>query len=787
MALRDKLTTTNEQILAGKKAVADALIQVGITAVEPNPNVPDKYETFQSYADKIKRLMISNSLILEYNITGSTKLMHTVFLPVYNVPINDVTIEIINSDTANTYSHNSVSTLATNSENSATTTDVFGNIVDNGTIIHEETQEEKDYRAYLELLEAEAVTPSPQTLEDLYSFTVDWGDGSEPEEFISLEETPTAWYHTYEKGGTYNVTVNGVFKYLYSYAGWNGQLTHNGQYVYDTDGAIIQSMSNHSTRRFLTKVIAWGNTQFTNCNQGLCSAYKLQSIPMYDTTESFSKVTSFASMFYNAQSFKQIPYDSNTERGMFTNSPEVTSFSRTFEYVKFGAEIPPLLIANCPKVTDMAFMFESCSIKGNLPDAMFLGLPLLTNIQSLFSATSFDGALSSTLFDECPNITNMQQTFNNCIFDGGVPEGLFKNLNKCNNIIGTFFNDNQIKTALGKDTLSGLTADNLSAHTTFKGCTNIPGSIEEGFFSHMAGDNIWAPQMFAICSALTSISSTLLEEISHFANVENMFALCTHITSPCPSFPSNGDFNSYETLQKYLGIFAGCSRMADYSTMPKELGGEGDRLFPQYHTGAICLDDGTFVEIEDFVYDPDNKPIGFCVHSDDDGNIVMAFNHYYGKGVNSASFSWKNVPDSPIYQAYLGNITPYTGEEVCKQFYEWSGYTSNKAMYPAFEFCENYKPANNDRIWWLPIGLSQQRYCAYQAIWMRVACEKIIVESNGDYTSENCYAPSNGHYITSCQFAGDSGLYRIVCTILITEGASPHILDSDYRPCTMVR
>ena len=59
MALRDKLTTTNEQILAGKKALADALIQVGITAVEPNPNVPDKYETFQSYADKIKRLMVA--------------------------------------------------------------------------------------------------------------------------------------------------------------------------------------------------------------------------------------------------------------------------------------------------------------------------------------------------------------------------------------------------------------------------------------------------------------------------------------------------------------------------------------------------------------------------------------------------------------------------------------------------------------------------------------------------------------------------------------------------------
>lgn len=104
-SLLTKIQAIDDQILAGKTAIADALLQVGITAVEPNPNAPDTYEIFQSYADKIKRLMISNSLILEYDVTGitsaSTLWQRSLVLPVNSnigVGIDDIMMSIVEQD-----------------------------------------------------------------------------------------------------------------------------------------------------------------------------------------------------------------------------------------------------------------------------------------------------------------------------------------------------------------------------------------------------------------------------------------------------------------------------------------------------------------------------------------------------------------------------------------------------------------------------------------------------------------------------------------------------------------
>ena len=116
MTLSNKLELISQQALAGKKAIADALISVGITAVEPNPNRPDSYEIFQSYADKIKRLMISNSLIFEFNANfeeNATKYKRTLMLPMAirlssnnNPKIDELAIDIVNSDTGYTNSSN---------------------------------------------------------------------------------------------------------------------------------------------------------------------------------------------------------------------------------------------------------------------------------------------------------------------------------------------------------------------------------------------------------------------------------------------------------------------------------------------------------------------------------------------------------------------------------------------------------------------------------------------------------------------------------------------------------
>lgn len=107
MTLQEKISLVEEQLLQGKTLIANALMTAGVTAVEPNPNKPNSYEVFQSYADKIKRLMISNSLILEFDLTKhgrTTKYARTVALPITNIDgkLNTLAIQLVNSDSGNT-------------------------------------------------------------------------------------------------------------------------------------------------------------------------------------------------------------------------------------------------------------------------------------------------------------------------------------------------------------------------------------------------------------------------------------------------------------------------------------------------------------------------------------------------------------------------------------------------------------------------------------------------------------------------------------------------------------
>ena len=99
--LLDKLIKIDNQILQGKTAISYALQYAGISAVSPNDNVPDVYETFQSYADKIRRLQPANSMILEFTIPEGklTKYKRTIVLPMTGISYDNIARELINSDT----------------------------------------------------------------------------------------------------------------------------------------------------------------------------------------------------------------------------------------------------------------------------------------------------------------------------------------------------------------------------------------------------------------------------------------------------------------------------------------------------------------------------------------------------------------------------------------------------------------------------------------------------------------------------------------------------------------
>ena len=105
--LLDKLIETENQLLQGKTAISYALQYVGISAVSPNDNVPDVYETFQSYADKIRRLQPANSMIFEFTIPEGnlTKYKRTIVLPMTGISYDNIARELINSDIGYTFSN----------------------------------------------------------------------------------------------------------------------------------------------------------------------------------------------------------------------------------------------------------------------------------------------------------------------------------------------------------------------------------------------------------------------------------------------------------------------------------------------------------------------------------------------------------------------------------------------------------------------------------------------------------------------------------------------------------
>ena len=783
--LLEKLETTEEQILSGKKAIADALIQVGITAVEPNPNVPDKYETFQSYADKVKRLMISNSMILEIRIDEEgfenlTKYKRTVFLPMSGIGINNITVDIINSDTGYTPSTRITRLNQEESYSYPTVVDPFGNIVSDGTVEYVKTKEEIDYDNYQEQLLSMANEPSTSALEDNYSFTVDWGDGTPLCEFISLDETPEAVYHEYTQPGTYDITINGIFKILCTYPGWSGGIIgSDGNYVYDKDGVRVQDEENYGLSHYLIKVIAWGNTQLSNCLYGLCNANNLVSIPMLDTTNSFENVTNTAYFFYYTD-LNEIPYDSNIEKGLFTNLKLNTTFLGTFQGCPFNKEIPPKLISGCESVSAITSMFSYAKITEDIPSAMFEGLPNLNKADSCFYLCNFsNSSLPSTIFDNCPSLITIKDIFYSSNLIGSIPNGIFKKQSSLKDLSSSFYS-NSIE-EIEKDAFSGLTNDVLWVSYMFGNCDGFTKGIEEGTFLNMTGSKVYAPCMFMF-SNIPSVPSTLFDEISHFFECRGMFSYCHNLTSSCPSFPSNGDFNTYSGITKYLGIFGGSTKMTDFDTMPAELGGNGNRLFPNYNVGKILLDDGTFVEINDLVYDTNNKPIGFCFHSDDNVDKVMALNRY--SGYIAPQFPSANIlRQSPLPytrpQIGLGSIISYdtmkvydvtypdnkSSEQYTRDLFQWDFYVENKDNLPGWKFVEDYHTNNPDWFWHLP-NIYEVLEIYMLRGWMRHAWDVIINRSNGEFTSSNCRYPT-GPKCHSLDLVSGIGVYTITNGLIL--------------------
>ena len=724
--LLDKLIKIDNQILQGKTAISYALQYAGISAVSPNDNVPDVYETFQSYADKIRRLQPANSMILEFTIPEGklTKYKRTIVLPMTGISYDNIARELINSDTE----YNAVYY----SENQDFTEYMGGG----RNTFNGNEDEEFINDLKIDEVESRAEESEDEDLPD-YQFTVDWGDGTTAD-YNSSADT-AAIYHTYEKGGTYDVAINGFFRVLTNGSNWDSQV----QGLYDKDGEIVLSGCNYGMCYYLTKVISWGNTNLRSCQEAFVTCQKLSQIPMYDTTNSFENVTNCSSMFWACQQLKEIPYDSNAERGLFSGCKKVKSYYNLFAGCSgLKGEIPVKLVENSTECTNVSGMFSGCTgLSGGLPVGMFDGMPNLDTASNLFfNCKNLVDTLPERLFPNNPKITTIARLFEGCTnISGNIGPEFIGSLSNLTNMRRAFYNCSKIS-SISPDAFSGLTKDNLICDDAFynSGIESIPAGLLES----LTGSNLRLVRMFSHCSKLTSIPNTVFSSFDSVREARGMFDSCTSLTSELPTPPPNGDWDNIDNIRKWYGLFSRCSKMTNYSSIPMELGGRAVRKYPERKVGAIVLADKSIVDITDYEYNSSNKPVG-VVYAHNSDNIVRFM------ALTNRNTAWtdanSHVSDTPITNKssssnwyYWGD---YTGKENTNAIVNWSRYKEHPEYYPAFKYCHEYSTDGFPAGTWF-FGSGSDVWDIYSQIgMMQDACDEIVKQ--GGFTSSTCFASTN--------------------------------------------
>ena len=843
-AVYNELEGAKRNIEASKVDIAEALRFNGIT------NVSDT-ETFARYAELIRRLKSANAMVFEFDIpsTATTTYKRTVVLPMYfgtdgniGATLNTIAKELIAMDPATVghYPEDPDEETKEPDYSEHLIQDVYGNTIMDGNftipmndidryLTEEQAQEflnaaeNLGYNVSEYGISTMAENPDgnfePST-EAMYSYTVDWGDGTG--EFIfdetkTYEENKQAIWHTYAEAGVYDVTINGTYKRIITQGHWNGSFIEDGEYVRDSDGTILTNLYNYGMTENLIAVIAWGNTLLNNMSSAFRMCKRLASIPMYDTTNSFVDVTTFQYAFSYCTSLKSLPFNTNTNRGLFSGCEKATDFSYTFVGDTGLTEpIPIKLIDGCTNVTTVAAMFAECpNMEGSIPTGMFAGLTKLTNAAECFSGNKkMNGELSSDLFKDCPNITNIGWLFNGCTqITGRITRDFMGGLSKLTNMRKAFYGCKGI-TGIDSDAFYNLKSDGINCRDAFygSGITEIPNGLLES----LTGKNLSLERMFGNCVDLTSISATSLANLK-VAGARGIFGGCTSLSSACPD--NNADWDSYEGIQRWYGAFAK-TNLSDIDTVCVELGGDGDRKFSEGKVGAIVLKDGTTVEVKDYTYSASNVPVGIVyadvyldpaktvstiansqgnvVSSDFDGALHRVYVTVFNDGYKAWSVGQAEVEDittitntSNVEVGYNSftwnedgtaatrNVTRYCGEPYSDALNQWrvdhnmatyseeSGYVKTSTdKYDAIDFINTYniygeghgEPGSKSQVCFFGDGadLWDQFVMKYM---VQKACDKIIA-GGGGYTSGNCYSLRDDNYYWLSAEGSSSSAWR---------------------------
>lgn len=395
-----------------------------------------------------------------------------------------------------------------------------------------------------------AIPASSVPVTEIEAVTIDWGDGSEPEE-IAAGGKPS---HTYTDEGYYVVSVKG------------------------SAAALSASSLSSEQRTQIDEVYNWGRLGLTSMESAFENCDSLKTVPA-DNSGAFENVTSFDKAFYNCKVLKEIP------DGIFSKAVNAESFNMTFYSCKQLTEVPANLFYNCPKLTDATSLFMFCSSVTHIDEAFFSKNPELELCSGTFSYMDNLGNVGKDLFAGNPKITTFNSIFQGDLkmteipagifrnqpecesfrlaFKGSgitvIPEGLFANNKKCTSFDNTFANT--MITSIPEDIFAGCSKIGTFL-SCFNGCeklTSVPANLfknsgAQGTVYGKRGNGI--NMLFQNCKSLESIPEGLLDGFTKVTTLTSIFSGCSSLKS----IPS-GLFKDMAAVTGIGSAFSGCTSL----------------------------------------------------------------------------------------------------------------------------------------------------------------------------------------------------------------------------------
>ena len=376
------------------------------------------------------------------------------------------------------------------------------------------------------------------------NFKVDYGDGTG--EYKVTRDSDENRIHTYEKAGTYTVTITGKCEQINFLFG-----------------------NNRVSRNKITRLVQWGD--LTCKFYSFCDCANLGGTIPEPSKNSFINVTDAYAIFSGCSSLTgSIP------ENLFKGASKITSFGIYWGAGAFSrcenltGNIPEKLFEDCVNATDFSFTFYGCSgLTGKIPSNLFKNCTKATK----FSGSHWNNTGGGT-FENCTGITEIgDELFSNnnlakdftAVFKGctgitKIPENLFRNCSSATDFAYAFYGCSSITGKIP----SKLFADSPNVTTfthLFDGC-NLLNSIGEGLFENKdkVTDFSFA---FSNCSSIKEIPGNIFSGCDAVTTYSNTFRSCTSL-----AYIPSGLFDSSINVTDFSGTFQQCSKI---ESVPKDL------------------------------------------------------------------------------------------------------------------------------------------------------------------------------------------------------------------------